>query len=300
MIHLSYFINISIASFLPILYTIRQEGFIMEQLYVLGTGNATSVEAYNTCFVIKNGDRLFLTDTGGGNGLLMRLRTMGLELKDIHHVFLSHAHMDHCLGALWMIRVLTVPMAKGDYTQPLYFYGHQEVLDIVDQMCRMMLRPKFYAMIGKYIFFVPVKPQETRSIEGWNVTFFDIGSKKTLQYGYRLTLDSGKTLVFAGDEPLRPSTQVEGRNADWLLREVLCCHAEECKFHAYEKKHATVKEACEESVEMSVNNVVLWHLEDKTDKSIRKEKYLAEAAHWLEGKALPNVFIPDDGDIIEL
>lgn len=62
MIHLSYFINISIASFLPILYTIRQEGFIMEQLYVLGTGNATSVEAYNTCFVIKNGDRLFLTD----------------------------------------------------------------------------------------------------------------------------------------------------------------------------------------------------------------------------------------------
>ena len=91
----------------------------MEQLYVLGTGNATSIRSFNTCFALKEGDDLLLTDTGGGNSLLLRLDVMGIPLRDIHHVFLSHAHMDHCLGALWIIRVLSVPMEKGEYTEPM-------------------------------------------------------------------------------------------------------------------------------------------------------------------------------------
>ena len=273
----------------------------MEQLYVLGTGNATSVEAFNTCFLIRDGAELFLTDTGGGNGLLKRLRDMDIAPEDIHHVFLSHAHMDHCLGALWLIRVLSVKMQAGRYDGTLFFYGHKEVLDTVDAMCKMMLRPKFYRMIGKYIFFQTVHPGETRQIASWPVTFFDIGSKKTLQYGYTLRLHSGRTLVFAGDEPVKPGTAEIGQNANWLLREVLCCLADEGEFHAYEKKHATMKEACAESAAMRVKNAVLWHLEDRTDKKIRKGKYLAEAEKWLSGvPEPPAVYVPDDGDILTL
>ena len=273
----------------------------MEQLYVLGTGNATSIRSFNTCFALKEGDDLLLTDTGGGNSLLLRLDEMGIPLRDIHHVFLSHAHMDHCLGALWIIRVLSVPMAKGEYTEPLYFYGHREVLDVLDSMCRMMLRPKFYKMIGRFIFFVPVKDGERRRIAGWDVMFFDIGSKKTLQYGYHLTLHSGRTLVFAGDEPMKRKTRETARGADWLLREVLCCHAEQERFHAYEKKHDTVKEACEQAAELGVKHVVLWHVEDQTEKTVRKEKYLAEGAQWLAGwENPPELYVPDDGDVITL
>ena len=273
----------------------------MEQLYVLGTGNATSVRSFNTCFALKEGNDFLLTDTGGGNSLLLRLDEMGISLRDIHHVFLSHAHMDHCLGALWIIRVLSVPMAKGEYTEPLYFYGHREVLDVLDSMCRMMLRPKFYKMIGRFIFFVPVKDGERRRIAGWDVMFFDIGSKKTLQYGYHLTLHSGRTLVFAGDEPMKRKTRETARGADWLLREVLCCHAEQERFHAYEKKHDTVKEACEQAAELGVKHVVLWHVEDQTKKTVRKEKYLAEGAQWLAGwENPPELYVPDDGDVIAL
>lgn len=275
----------------------------MEELKVLGTGNATAVKSYNTCFVIQDGEEIFLTDTGGGNGLLGRLDEMEINLKKIHHVFISHCHMDHCLGVLWMIRVLSVKMEKGNYEGKLQIYGPEEVLQMLDIFCKKMLREKFYRMIGKYIFFVPVTPGEKKMIYHWEIEFFDIRSKKTLQYGYKMRLKNGKLLVFTGDEPLNQETMEVGKNADWLLREVLCCHEDEEKFHAYEKKHATVKEACEEAVRMNVGNVVLWHLEDKTDRTIRKERYLAESRKWLENcedNGKPVVFVPDDGDRIQL
>ena len=58
----------------------------MEELKVLGTGNATAVKSYNTCFTIQDGEEIFLTDTGGGNGLLGRLDEMGIELEKVHHL----------------------------------------------------------------------------------------------------------------------------------------------------------------------------------------------------------------------
>ena len=236
----------------------------MEQIYVLGTGNASAIRAFNTCFVLKDGEEMLLTDSGGGNGLLSR-------------------------------------MEKETHTQPLYIYGHQEVLDMLDSMCRMMLRPQFYRMIGKHIFFVPVQDGETRRIAGWEVTFFDIGSEKTRQYGYRLTLHNGRTIVFAGDEPLKEPAKTAAYGADWLLREVLCCYADRERFQAYEKKHDTVREACEQAVELQVRHLMLWHVEDRTGRQERKAKYLAEGEAWLAGCTHPpELHVPVDGEIITL
>lgn len=272
----------------------------MEQLYVLGTGNATASNSYNTCFIVKDGNELFLTDSGGGNGILKRLTDMDIASEKVQHVFISHCHMDHCLGVLWLIRVNVVKMTKGEYEGELHIYGPGEVLEMLDGFCRQMLREKFYRMIGKYIFFIPVLPGEKRSIYSWELEFFDIESKKTLQYGYKLKLKSGKLLVFTGDEPLNTKTTEMGKDADWLLREVLCCYEDEAVFHAYEKKHATLKEACEESMKMNVKNAVFWHLEDKTDKAVRKEKYLSESKKWIGSGNEMQIFIPDDGDVIDL
>lgn len=36
---------------------------------MLGTGNATVTECYNTCFVLRDGKRHLLVDGGGGNML---------------------------------------------------------------------------------------------------------------------------------------------------------------------------------------------------------------------------------------
>ena len=39
------------------------------KLTILGTGNASVTECYNTCFVLSNAQGSFLVDGGGGNGL---------------------------------------------------------------------------------------------------------------------------------------------------------------------------------------------------------------------------------------
>ena len=45
-------------------------------LYVFGTGNATMTRYYNTCFAIRSGEEYFMTDAGGGNGILRILEEM--------------------------------------------------------------------------------------------------------------------------------------------------------------------------------------------------------------------------------
>ena len=43
------------------------------EVIMLGTGNATVTQCYNTCFVLQENGRYFLVDGGGGNGLLHQL-----------------------------------------------------------------------------------------------------------------------------------------------------------------------------------------------------------------------------------
>ena len=53
----------------------------MENLIVLGTGNAQAVHCYNTCFAMKKGEEYFLTDAGGGNGILLALEKQNIPHK---------------------------------------------------------------------------------------------------------------------------------------------------------------------------------------------------------------------------
>ena len=45
----------------------------MNQITMLGTGNATVSQIYNTCFLLKTSSTLMLVDAGGGNGILSQL-----------------------------------------------------------------------------------------------------------------------------------------------------------------------------------------------------------------------------------
>ena len=49
------------------------------KLTILGTGNATVTECYNTCFVISDDDRHFMVDGGGGNTILHQLKAAGVN-----------------------------------------------------------------------------------------------------------------------------------------------------------------------------------------------------------------------------
>ena len=54
-------------------------------------------------------------------------------------------------------------------------------------------------------------------------------------------------------------------------------------------------DAAKKAETLGVRNLILYHTEDKT-LSTRKERYTAEAKAYYSG----NVYVPDDGEIIEI
>ena len=73
---------------------------------MLGTGNALATRCYNTCFALHSAAGcVLLVDAGGGNGILSQLERAGLRKEEIHDLFVTHAHTDHLLGAIWIVRM---------------------------------------------------------------------------------------------------------------------------------------------------------------------------------------------------
>ena len=153
-------------------------------LYVFGTGNATMTRYYNTCFAIRSGEEYFMTDAGGGNGILRILEEMQVPLNRIHHLFVTHEHTDHILGVIWMIRMIGTAIKKGNYEGIFHIYCHDGLIDTIQTFCRLTLQKKFCDLIGDPIQLLPVSDRETRQILDMEVTFFDIHSTKAKQLGF--------------------------------------------------------------------------------------------------------------------
>lgn len=264
-------------------------------LYVFGTGNATMTRYYNTCFAIRSGEEYFMTDAGGGNGILRILEEMQVPLNRIHHLFVTHEHTDHILGVIWMIRMIGTAIKKGNYEGTFHIYCHDGLIDTIQTFCRLTLQKKFCDLIGGPIKLIPVEDRETRRILDMEVTFFDIHSTKARQFGFRAALPDGKIVCCPGDEPLNPLCEEFAKDADWLFHEAFCLYRDREIFSPYEKHHSTVKDACELAERLSARHLILWHTEDKTYPE-RAILYHAEGEEFYHGELL----VPEDESLIEL
>ena len=62
----------------------------MEKIIVLGTGHATVVDTFNTCFLLQDTNKKYLlVDTGGGKEILKQLKNADFDLSEIHYIFIS-------------------------------------------------------------------------------------------------------------------------------------------------------------------------------------------------------------------
>lgn len=266
------------------------------EIILLGTGNAAVTRSYNTCFVLRTEGHLLLVDGGGGNGILLQLEKAGIALADIHDVFVTHAHTDHILGVIWVLRMIAQQMNKGSYEGELHIYGHEKVIQVIDWICRMTLPGKIVARIGNGIRLQEVKNDERITVaEVFDMQCFDILSTKEKQFGFRLRLPDGQWLVCLGDEPFNDHNRPYVEKADWLLCEAFCLYADRERFKPYEKHHSTALDAGKLAAELEVGHLLLYHTEDKT-LPLRKQTYTAEAASVF----CRPVFVPDDLETIPL
>lgn len=262
---------------------------------MLGTGNAAVTKCYNTCFVITTPKARLLVDAGGGNGVLSQLEKAHIPLKEIHHLFITHAHTDHILGCIWVVRMVTQSAAKGKYDGLLHIYGHDKSLQVLTDICRMTLPGKITKQFGNVIVLHEVKDGDKWEVEDMRLTCFDIQSTKEKQFGFQAELPDGQRLVCLGDEPYKEANADYAMNADWLLCEAFCLYADRETFKPYEKHHCTTKDVGEVATKLSPKHVVVYHTED-TDLTHRKEHYTEEVCESYTG----DVHVPDDLEVINL
>lgn len=265
------------------------------KLTMLGTGNALVTECYNTCFIIEDNGKLFMVDGGGGNTILHQIKYAGYDWMDIRHIFVTHKHIDHIMGIIWMVRMICQFMKHGEYKGDAYIYSHRDILELIRDMSGKLLQKKQVDLIDKRLHLIEVSDGETLDIIGHEVTFFDIQSTKAKQYGFRMDIGDGKVLTCCGDEPLNAPLEKYAVGSDWMLHEAFCLYSQADIFDPYEKHHSTVKDACELAERLGIKNLLLYHTEDR-NYARRKELYANEGSQYYHG----SLWIPNDLESIEL
>ena len=278
----------------------------MNKITMLGTGNATVTQIYNTCFVLATDTTRLLVDAGGGNGILSQLKKVDFPISEVHHLFVTHAHTDHVLGVIWVIRM--VAQCKG-YEGQLHVYGHDKVMRVIRTIIDMILAKKQLQKVEERVVFHLLEDGDAFEVGDMKLICFDIHSTKEKQFGFRAELPGdcvgsdasreveSKPLVLAclGDEPYNPLNRSYIEGADWMMCEAFCLYADRDTFKPYEKCHSTALDAGKLAAELGVKNLILYHTEEKTLAN-RKENYTREAAENFKGR----IFVPDDLEVIEL
>lgn len=108
-------------------------------LTILGTGNAVTTECYNTCFVLHESNQYFLVDGGGGSQILHQLKHTGIDWKKIRTIFVTHKHLDHITGIIWMIRMICQSMKQDEYEGEAVIYAHDEVIALLQEFSEKLL-----------------------------------------------------------------------------------------------------------------------------------------------------------------
>ncbi len=102
----------------------------------------------------------------------------------------------------------------------LIFTATDECVASITAICNHTLAPKFLKNINTKIFINEVKDGEKQNAGSIRLTFFDIFSDKTKQFGFKAVFPSGKVLACLGDEPFNEkNAEILFKNCDYLMCE---------------------------------------------------------------------------------
>ncbi|MGI6150894.1 MAG: MBL fold metallo-hydrolase [Christensenellales bacterium] len=266
-----------------------------KELIFLGTGEAMVTKCYHACFVIKTEQETMLIDAGGGNGILVQLERAGIPVDAIDALFLTHIHTDHLLGAVWLLRDIGQRIINVEYSGHLKIYGHDEVIDTLTSLCRILFKENLLRALEKGVSYRKVTDGEEVIEKDKTIRFFDIQSQKCKQFALRVTFCDNATLAYLGDEPYNAVNREHIAHVDWLISEAFCLQAEADQFRPYEIKHSTALDAARNAKTIGARNLILIHTVDN-DLRHRKARYTKEAKTAFDG----NVLVPDDLESVTL
>ena len=232
----------------------------------------------------------------GGIGILKQLKDSKIDLKAIRYIFISHTHMDHILGCIWIIRVLSKQYFKKLYTKPIYIYGNDSVIYTIRELCKLLIPKDFLPLIDDKIKLIKVKDGEERDILNKKIIFFDTNANKVKQFGFSMLIENKKYFTFLGDEACSETSEKYVKNSFWLFADAYMAGDEAEKYNPIKKHHhSTVKYVAQLCERLNVKNVILSHTIDNNLKK-RKKIFTNDAMKYYNG----NILVPDDLERIEI
>lgn len=159
----------------------------MDKLIFLGTGHALAYHCYSTCLALTDGTHTFMTDAGAATVCSGRWNapdspqaTSPIFSFPTATPTISSAPSGSCASS---VTALTAVVRS-----PSLSTAKRACSEILRSCCDMLLGTNAAKHLDKEIFFRPVSDGESRNIGPWQVTFFDTGAGKTVQYGWRARL----------------------------------------------------------------------------------------------------------------
>ena len=101
-------------------------------LYILGCGSANPTQKHQPASqVLSTRGKLYMVDCG--EGTQVRFARQKLSMKRLGHIFISHAHADHCLGLPGLI----CTMSLLGRTSQLHIHAPQELKAFLDSALQL-------------------------------------------------------------------------------------------------------------------------------------------------------------------
>jgi ribonuclease Z len=217
----------------------------------LGTGAALNAERAQTSIALRlPGDETILFDVSSGTLVLGRLRSAGIPLEGISHLFVSHRHFDHVGGlAPLLISMVSLPGAR------LTVYALPGTLRALRNLLALTI-PGVEGWLGRRLEWREVVPGSPILAGAAEVTPFLVDHSVECA-GYRIA-QGGATVVFAADTTPCQKVGEYAHRADLLIHEAHGLEDEADAAHAL--GHSTAAEAGEVAREAGAGRLVLTHL----------------------------------------
>ena len=196
---------------------------------LLGTGTPNPhPERFGPATLVEAGSQRLLFDAG--RGVTIRLNQLGIPMREVTAVFVTHFHSDHLVGLadLWLIGWL--PPNYGRRQTPLRIWGPLGLSKITAGMeeaysTDIAIRVKDEALPRSAAKFDVNEYAEGGVIyehEGVTVTSFDVNHGELIKpaYGYRVDY-AGRSVVISGDTRFDQNVIKAAKGADLLVHEVV-------------------------------------------------------------------------------